>query len=153
MAFMIISGIESEVNLRYLELERVLPAEIYAGLSTKVGYLIRNQRNNSSRLLVSDMAHMKVEQVFRDETESFHSAVTFPKRGYAMLGRVTISTTTHTAFSRNPSPFRCTTGLSFSLNQNFYSVFISGVRDTGEGRPGIPFPMCGPIVPAILFHP
>ena len=60
LAFMIVSGIESELNLRYLELDRVLPAEIYAGRSARIGYLLRNKRNSSERLILKDISQIKI---------------------------------------------------------------------------------------------
>ena len=93
LSFMIISGIESERNIRYIELERVLPAEIYAGMPAKIGYLIRNKRKNSFRLLLKDMTKLKLKILRREDMQLCNSDVTFPGRGQVHLGRISVSTT------------------------------------------------------------
>jgi uncharacterized protein (DUF58 family) len=135
MSFMIVSGIESELNLRYLELERVLPAEIYAGIAVRIGYLVRNQRNNSSRLLLSDVSRIKIERISREETDSVHSEVTFARRGYATLGRVVISTTyPYGLFEKSISFPLEDRALVFPEPRPFEPVYSSGQRDTGTGK-------------------
>lgn len=93
MAFMIVSGIESEMNLRYLEINRSLPSEIFAGIPFKMGYLIRNPRNESKRLVLKDISQVRVEKLQRRETQILHADVTLHKRGKVHLGTITIFTT------------------------------------------------------------
>jgi uncharacterized protein (DUF58 family) len=93
MAFMIVSGIESELNLRYLEINRLLPSEIFAGMPIKMGYLIRNPRNESDRLVLKDISQVRVEKLQRRETQVLYTDVTLPRRGKVHLGTITILTT------------------------------------------------------------
>jgi uncharacterized protein (DUF58 family) len=123
------------MNLRYLEIERVLPAEIYAGTAASIGYLIRNPRNSSSRLLLSDLARIKIEKVAREETESVHADVTFPRRGYAELGRVVVSTTyPYGLFEKSISFPLGGRALVFPEPRQFEPLLASGERDAGSGR-------------------
>ncbi len=92
MAFMIVSGIESEINLRYLEINRLLPSEIFAGIPFNMGYLIRNPRNESSRLVLKDISQIKVEKLQHQETQVLYTDVTLPRRGKVHLGTITILT-------------------------------------------------------------
>jgi uncharacterized protein (DUF58 family) len=93
MAFMIVSGIESEINLRYLEISRLLPSEIFAGIPFKMGYLIRNPRNESYRLVLKDISHVRVEKLQRQETQVLYTDLTLHRRGKVHLGTITIFTT------------------------------------------------------------
>ena len=51
LSFMIVSGIESERNIRYLEIARILPAEIFAKRPARVHYTVRNTKITSGRLV------------------------------------------------------------------------------------------------------
>jgi uncharacterized protein (DUF58 family) len=134
LAFMIVSGIESELNLRYLELDRILPAEIYAGLPAKIEYLIRNPKNRSSRLILNDLAPVRVEQLPQQETEAINTNFTFSKRGYSHLGRITISTTyPYGLFEKSISfPFDEEI-IVFPEPLTYTPLFTSGTQDTGVG--------------------
>lgn len=135
MSFMIVSGIESEMNLRHLEVERVMLAEIYAGTAAKFGYLVRNPRNSSSRLLLTDMAGIKIERLAREEIESIHAEVTFPGRGYAELGRIVISTTyPYGLFEKSISFLLEDRVLIFPEPRKFEPFLSSGARDAGTGK-------------------
>ncbi|MGC9323239.1 MAG: hypothetical protein ACP5G0_00685 [Desulfomonilia bacterium] len=93
LSFMIVSGIQSERNLRHLEIERIMPAEIYARIPVRVGYAIRNMRNPSSRLILSDFKKIKIPRLGKSSLEMVDTDVVFPHRGTIELGRVVISTT------------------------------------------------------------
>ncbi len=93
LGFMIISGIESEMNLRHIEIARVIPAEVYAGTPASMGYLLRNQRNHSERLIIRDAAAVRIDLLRKQQTELLHADMTFPKRGKTSLKSITISTT------------------------------------------------------------
>jgi len=135
MSFMIVSGIESELNLRYLEIERVLPAEVYAGMSARIGYLVRNQRNSSYRLLLTDMAGIKIGKLTREEIESVHTEVMFPKRGYAELGRVVISTTyPYGLFEKSISFPLEDRAMVFPEPMKYEPFLSSGAQDSGTGK-------------------
>ena len=135
LAFMIVSGIESELNLRYLELDRVLPAEIYAGRSARIGYLLRNKRNRSERLILKDISQIKIPRLQRQQTELLHADLTFPKRGRVHLGTIVIATTyPYGLFEKS---------ISFSLDQDilvfpeplaFNPSLTFGAHDTGGGK-------------------
>lgn len=135
LAFMIVSGIESEYNLRYLELDRVLPAEIYAGTPAKIGYLLRNQRNLSERLMLKDISQIRIERLQPQQTELLQADITFPKRGRTRLGTIVIATTyPYGLFEKS---------ISFDADQDIIvfpePLFIqpsltSGARDSGGGK-------------------
>jgi len=92
LAFMIVSGIESERNLRHLEIERVLPAEIYAGIPARMGYRIKNPKNASVRLIISEFEDLHVEKLPVGEGEIAFTEHTFKSRGKAALGRIEVFT-------------------------------------------------------------
>jgi uncharacterized protein (DUF58 family) len=93
MAFMIVSGIESEMNLRYLEINRSLPSEIFAGIPFKMGYLIENPKNESKRLILKDISQVRVKKLQCKERQVLYTDVTLPRRGKIHLGTITIFTT------------------------------------------------------------
>ncbi|HOS97776.1 MAG TPA: hypothetical protein PLU54_09000 [Deltaproteobacteria bacterium] len=93
LAFMIVSGIESEMNLRHLELDRVLPAEVHAGIPATVTYLLKNPRNRSHRLTINDLAPVRIMDLQADQTHSAGTDITFGARGVHRLPDITISTT------------------------------------------------------------
>jgi uncharacterized protein (DUF58 family) len=135
LSFMIVSGIESEMNLRYLELERVLPAEIYAGISAKIGYLVRNPRRKSSRLMLNDLAQVPLVQLKRQETGLLHAEIIFPSRGYAHAGRITISTTYPYGLFEKSISFPAEADiLVFPEPLAFTPVLASGAQDSGTGK-------------------
>ncbi|HDP26201.1 MAG TPA: hypothetical protein ENN34_12270 [Deltaproteobacteria bacterium] len=93
LSFMIVSGIQSEMNLRHLEMERRLPAEIYARNPARIGYAIRNRHNTSLRLVISDFRKLKVPRLTRGSVEVVETDVVFQRRGAVTLGSVVVSTT------------------------------------------------------------
>ncbi len=93
LAFMIVSGLESERNLRHLEIARIIPAEVYAGTEARIGYHIRNRRNESLRLVIKDLEELHVDYLARGQGEMVSCAVVFPRRGGLTLGAVKIATT------------------------------------------------------------
>lgn len=93
LAFMIVSGVESEMNIRHLKVSRSLPAEIYAGASTMVTYTVRNPKRDSSRLFLKAHGKTRLPAVSRLLPESARQPVVFGKRGRHRLGGVSISTT------------------------------------------------------------
>jgi hypothetical protein len=135
LSFMIVSGIESERNIRYIELERVLPAEIYSRMPTKIGYLIRNMRKNSFRLILGDLTKVRLKKLQRGDMQICNTEVTFPERGEVRLGRISISTTyPYGLFEKS---------ISFPADQDiivFPEPLVSsappytGLRDSGNGK-------------------
>ena len=93
LAFMIVSGLESERNIRYLEIERVLPSEIYARTPSRIGYHLRNTRLTSERLVISSLGGIKVACLPKGPGEIFTTDYAFERRGPQHLGSVEISTT------------------------------------------------------------
>jgi uncharacterized protein (DUF58 family) len=93
LAFMIVSGIESELNIRHLQVARSLPSEIFANRAAMVTYTVRNPRRDSTRLYLVDRARLKLPAVTRAFPESVRQAVVFGNRGRHRLGRVSIATT------------------------------------------------------------
>jgi uncharacterized protein (DUF58 family) len=93
LGFMVVSGVQSEVNLRYIELERLMPAEIHAGVPARVGYAVRNMRTSSERLVLSDLSRVRIPFLARKEELVLHSEVTFARRGKVLLGDIKVFTT------------------------------------------------------------
>lgn len=93
LAFMIVSGIESERNIRYLEIERIFPLEIYARTPSHIGYHLRNPRKASDRLVIRDLGSVKINALPQGPGEVFHSDYCFERRGIATVGPVTVATT------------------------------------------------------------
>lgn len=135
MAFMIVSGIESEMNLRHLELDRVLPAEIHAGMSARIGYLVRNPRNSSLRLVLSDQSRIKIADLRRSETRLMQTDLTFPKRGRNYLGNIIISTTYPYGLFEKSITFPAGRELVvFPRPLAFSPPPVSGIQDSGGGK-------------------
>lgn len=93
LAFMIVSGLESERNIRWLEIERVLPSEIHARTPSRIGYHLRNTRLISDRLVIEDLGGIKVACLPKGPGEIFATEYAFERRGRQHLGEVRISTT------------------------------------------------------------
>lgn len=93
MAFMIVSGIESEYNLRHLELERVLPGEVYACRPARLGYALKNPRRVSRRLVVADRQRLKLAELDRGQTTLEYVDEFFARRGEEALGDIIVYTT------------------------------------------------------------
>jgi len=93
LAFMIVSGIESERNIRWLEIERVLPSEIYARTPSRIGYHLRNRRITSDRLVINNPGRIKVAALPKGPGEIFTTDYAFEQRGPTRLGVVQVSTT------------------------------------------------------------
>jgi uncharacterized protein (DUF58 family) len=93
LAFMIVSGIESELNIRHLKATRSLPREIYAGRAAMVTYTVANPKRDSTRLYLEDQGRVKLPGISRGFPESAKQAVVFGKRGRHRLGAISISTT------------------------------------------------------------
>jgi uncharacterized protein (DUF58 family) len=92
LAFMIVSGVESERNLRHLEIERVIQTEIFAGIPARMGYHIKNTRNASVRLIISELGKINVETLPKGAGEVVFTEYTFLKRGKTGLGEIKIFT-------------------------------------------------------------
>lgn len=134
LGFMIISGIESEMNLRHLEINRVLPAEIYAGAPASIGYLLRNMKNRSERLIIRDKAILKVDHLTKQHTELINVDITFPRRGKASLGDIMIATTFPYGLFEKSITFDRDHEIFIFPRPLFYQpVLALGVRDTGGG--------------------
>lgn len=135
LAFMIVSGIESEMNLRHLELDRVLPAEIHAQTPARIGYLVRNPRNRSSRLVLSDHSRIKITELHRQENQLLHMDATFPARGIAALGDIVVSTTyPYGLFEKSITFSAAGEVIVFPRPLIFATPPVSGVQDSGGGK-------------------
>jgi uncharacterized protein (DUF58 family) len=135
LSFMIISGIESERNIRYIELERVLPAEIYARIPAKIGYLIRNKKKNSFRLLLRDLTQLKLGKLRCEEMHLINTEIMFPGRGEVHLGRISISTTYPYGLFEKSIPFPADQDIIVFPEPLDYSPSItSGPDNSGNGK-------------------
>ena len=93
LSFMIVSGIESEMNLRHLEASRILPSEIYARRPGIISYRVHNPKRNSIRLTLSDGYKVKLPSIPRGVPESVRQERVFMKRGKYLLGEISLLTT------------------------------------------------------------
>lgn len=93
LSFMIVSGIESEMNLRHLEVARILPSEIYARKPGTISYRVWNPRRSSIRLTLSDGYKIKLPAIPRGAPESVRQERVFTKRGRYLLGEISLLTT------------------------------------------------------------
>ncbi len=93
LSFMIVSGIESERNIRYLEMARNVPKEIFAKRPALLHYAVLNKKMSSSRLVIHDMEKIQLGQLMKGATEKLDCRHIFPNRGTFHLGKVEISTT------------------------------------------------------------
>ncbi len=135
LAFMIVSGIESEMNLRHLELDRVMPPEIHAGIPARIGYLVRNKRNSSSRLVLRDQGRLKIPAVGRDETRLMQTEISFPARGRKTLGDIVISTTYPYGLFEKSITFPASAELVvFPRPVAFSLPRATGTQDAGGGK-------------------
>ncbi len=135
LSFMVVSGIESEMNIRHLEVNRSPSPEIYAGMPGEICYSIRNLKQDSARLVLHDGGKMNITHIPRGVREIFRQERTFSRRGRHLLGNVTIFTTYPYGLFRKsitfdmedpvivfPAPIPCSP-----------AVFAG---DSGEGRGG-----------------
>ncbi|HPJ92441.1 MAG TPA: hypothetical protein PKY89_00900 [Deltaproteobacteria bacterium] len=93
LSFMIVSGIESERNIRYLEMSRGVPSEIFAKRPAHIHYAVRNTTLTSKRLVIEDSEKMLLGRLVKGSTEKLEAGHIFPKRGDFRLGKVEVSTT------------------------------------------------------------
>lgn len=134
LAFMVVSGIQSEVNLRYIELERLIPSEIYAGVPARFGYVLRNTRTRSVRLRLHDVSTVRVSLVDRFETCTTHAHATFGCRGYAELGDISVSTSyPYGLFVKSASFASACRIVVFPRPLPLRTRAVTGDRDEGKG--------------------
>jgi len=134
LAFMIVSGIESEMNLRHIGIERVMPAEIYAGAPARIGYILRNERNKCERLILKDVSTVKIDRIAKQQTELVHTDITFPQRGSVSLGSMVIATTFPYGLFEKSITFESTQKmLVFPKPLTCRIEPVSGLRDSGAG--------------------
>ncbi len=148
LAFMIVSGVESERNLRHLEIERVIQTEIFAGIPARMGYHIKNARNASVRLIISELGKINVETLPKGAGEVVFTEYTFLKRGKTGLGEIRIFTSfPYGLFEKS---------IRFDANEDIF-VFpkpvavtraaSSGLEGIGEGRAADSISHTRPYVP------
>jgi hypothetical protein len=135
LAFMIVSGVESERNLRHLEIERIIQTEIFAGIPARMGYHIKNTRNDSVRLKISDIGNIMVESLPKGTGEVVFTEYTFLRRGKTELGEIKIFTSfPYGLFEKS---------IRFDANEDIFvfpkplavmSTASSGLEGIGEGR-------------------
>jgi len=135
LAFMIVSGLESERNIRYLEIERVLPSEIYAMTPSRIGFHLRNTRLTSDRLVINSLGGIKVACLPKGPGEIFTSDYAFEKRGIHKLGAVRISTTfPYGLFEKSISFDLADDVVVFPEPLPVSSATAIGREDTGRGK-------------------
>jgi uncharacterized protein (DUF58 family) len=123
------------MNLRYLEINRMLPSEIFAGISFKMGYLIRNPRNESERLVLKDISQVRVDKLQRQETQVLHTDLTLPKRGKVHLGTITIFTTFPYGLFEKSITFPTARDVFVFPEPLLFNPYItSGAYDSGGGK-------------------
>ena len=93
LAFMIVSGIESEMNIRHLEVSRQPSPEIHAGAPGRILYGIANPKRDSARLVMHDGAEIRIAGLARGSHRVLKQDRVFPRRGRHLLGSIKISTT------------------------------------------------------------
>ena len=93
LSFMIVSGIESEMNIRHLDVERIPSREIYAKRPGTISYTVRNRKRGSSRLILSDGGRVKLPSMAKGVPETVRQERVFAKRGRHTLGKVSVLTT------------------------------------------------------------
>lgn len=135
LSFMIVSGIESERNIRYLEIERITPAEIFAGRPALFHYAVRNTRLTSGRLVIKDRTRLKLACLQKGQTEKVSSDVIFQRRGTVNLGRVEISTTYPYGLFEKSIPFDVSEDVVVFPEPAPLTPFVSsGSEGQGTGR-------------------
>ena len=135
LAFMIVSGLESERNIRYLEIERVLPSEIYARTPSRIGYHLRNTRLTSDRLVIRSMGGIKVACLPKGPGEIFTTDYAFERRGPQHLGSVEISTTFPYGLFKKSITFGLADDIVvFPAPLPVSSTAALGYEDTGRGK-------------------
>jgi uncharacterized protein (DUF58 family) len=93
LAFMVVSGIESELNIRHLKISRWPSTEIHAGAPGRIRYGIANPKRDSARLVIHDGVELKVSGLARGSYRVLTGERVFPSRGKHLLGSVKVSTT------------------------------------------------------------
>jgi hypothetical protein len=135
LSFMIVSGIESERNIRYLEIERVFPAEIYAKSPSRIGYYMRNTKKASDRLKIHDRDILKVPYLPKGPGEILYNDCSFEKRGSVRLGSLTVSTTFPYGLFEKSITFELDDeAIVFPEPLPLLSATSTGVEDMGKGR-------------------
>jgi uncharacterized protein (DUF58 family) len=135
LAFMIVSGVESEINLRHLEIERIIQTEIFAGIPARMGYHIKNSRNGSVRLKISDIGNIMVENLPKGPGEVVFTENTFLKRGKTGLGEIKIFTSFPYGLFEKSIRFDANEDiLVFPKPIAVMSAASSGLEGIGEGR-------------------
>lgn len=97
LAFMSVTGLAGMLNLKKLTPDLQTPAEIFAGTPAA----FRLHLNNTKRYLPSFLIQITTENGDRASIPVIHSgstfedsfAITFPERGRATVGRITVSST------------------------------------------------------------
>jgi uncharacterized protein (DUF58 family) len=148
LAFMIVSGVESERNLRHLEIDRIIQTEIFAGITARMGYHIKNSRNDSVRLIVRELGKINVESLPKGSGEVVFTEYTFLKRGKIGLGEIKIFTSfPYGLFEKS---------IRFDANEDIFvfpkplavmSTASSGLEGIGEGRAADSISHIRPYVP------
>jgi uncharacterized protein (DUF58 family) len=148
LAFMIVSGVESERNLRHLEIERIIPTEIFSGIPTRMGYHIKNSRNGSVRLKISDIGNIMVESLPKGPGDVVFTENTFLKRGKAGLGEIQIFTSFPYGLFEKSIRFDAYEDiLVFPRPVAVISSTSSGLEGIGEGRAADSISHIRPYVP------
>ncbi len=133
LTFMIISGIESEWNIRHLEIERILPQEAYAGQPVQIVYALRNRQEEGKRLVIQDIDRLKVPELKMGPIQTFSLETSFRKRGIQQLGNIMILTTYPYGLFEKSITFKCPAEFTvFPSPIKLPSNAVSGRQ--GEGR-------------------
>jgi len=93
MGFMIVSGIESERNIKDLEVTRLLPAEIFAGMQSHVRYVLKSPSRDTKRIVMNDLESIPIAISKKGETSMLKASACFEERGRHILGKIRIYTT------------------------------------------------------------
>jgi uncharacterized protein (DUF58 family) len=148
LAFMIVSGVESERNLRHLDIERVIQAEMFAGIPARIGYRIRNPKNDSVRLIISELGKIHLETLPMGTGEVMFTEHTFQKRGKEHLGKITVYTSFPYGLFEKSITFDADEDVFiFPKPMPVRNVSSSGMEGIGEGRAADSISHIRPYVP------
>jgi len=155
MGFMIVSGIESERNIKDLEVTRLLPAEIFAGMQSHVRYVLKSPSRDTKRIVMDDLAPIPIAILKKGETSMLKASACFEERGRHILGKIRIYTTfpyglfeksisfkpeDHVIVYPRPIPYTSLTGVSWKGSKGSKATKdMESVSHTRPYSPGDPF--------------
>ncbi len=154
MGFMIVSGIESERNIRDIKVTRLTPGEFFAGTQSNMRYVLRCPSRDVERVVVHDLEPIPLGFLKKGESSILEAKACFEKRGRNTLGKIKVYTTfpyglfeksilfdqeDHVIVYPKPIEYQYKHGSSWKDNAGKAARDMESVSHTRPYTPGDPF--------------